>query len=294
MNMSPGKTVLLKYKKPFDLSPVLSFMKPRAMAGVELVTDTQYARTFRINKTKGFFVVRDCPGQSCLELEVTCEGTGCDTEIADRVRRMFDLDRDFTKINLKFSKDAHLSKGMDAGQVPRLPVAFAPFEFVVRAILGQQISVKAATTLAGRVAGKAALTGGPGYPFGLDFFFPDPFELLALDLENLGITKTRQATLKNVAQTLVDKKLNLTANQSFETFHQAFSAVKGIGEWTSHYVAMRGLGMIDSFPATDLGVIRALTKEGKTPSRKQIVSLAEKWRPYRAYATLCLWNSKEN
>jgi len=292
MNMSSGKTVLLKYKKPFDLSQVLSFMKPRAMAGVEVMTDTQYARTFRINTTKGFFVVKDCPEQSCLELEVTCDGIGCYPEIADRVRRMFDLDTDFTRINLKFSKDAHLSKGMDAGQVPRLPVAFHPFEFVVRAILGQQISVKAATTLAGRVAKQAALMSGPGYPVGLDCFFPDPLELLALELEGLGITKTRQNTLKNVAQTLVDKRLNLTANQSFDSFHQAFSAVRGIGEWTSNYVAMRGLGMIDSFPATDLGVIRALTKEGKTPSKKQIVALAEKWRPYRSYATLCLWNSE--
>ncbi len=134
---------------------------------------------------------------------------------------------------------------------------------------------------------------GANFPLGLDYFFPDPHEILSFGLDELGITHTRQATIKTVAQSIFNKNVFLTANQSFETFYNDFSALKGIGDWTIHYVAMRGLGMIDSFPATDLGVIKALSKKGRRPSKKQILAMAQNWRPYRSYATLCFWNSLE-
>jgi 3-methyladenine DNA glycosylase/8-oxoguanine DNA glycosylase len=283
----------LKYIKPFDFRQMLSFMKPRAMEGLELVTDHSYARTFRIHGTKGFFIVKNKSEQSALELKIGCCHIKCHSKIHSKVRRMFDLDRDFTNINQKFTKDHRLLKGMESGHVPRLPIAFQPFEFVVRAVLGQQISVKAATTLAARVAGKAQLKTGIGFSPGLDYFFPDPSELLCLELDGLGITKTRQATIKTVARGILDKRFKLTANQDFEVFQKEFSALKGIGDWTVNYVAMRGLGMIDSFPVSDLGIIRSLTRDKDKPSKKQIMEMAEKWRPYRAYATLCLWNYKK-
>jgi len=124
----------------------------------------------------------------------------------------------------------------------------------------------------------------------LDFFFPYPSELLALELDELGLARTRQATLKTVAQAILIGDVKLTANQPFDKFHKDFSALKGIGDWTVNYVAMRGLGMVDSFPAGDLGVVKALTKEGNVPSQKEIRNMAENWQPYRSYATLCLWN----
>jgi len=280
----------LKYDKPFHFKQVLSFLKRRAMTGVEVVTETGYSRTFRMKNTRGFFTVTDNPDQSALELRIACDDIRCHMEIHNRVRKMFDLDTDFSLINERCAGDEHLSKGMVAGHVPRLPAAFDSFEFVVRAILGQQISVQAATTLASRVAVKADLKSDGGYPSGLDFFFPDPIELLNLDLDGLGIPRTKQATLKTVARAILDQRLKLMADQSFETFSKDFSALKGIGEWTVHYVAMRGLGMADSFPATDLGVIKALTKKGRAPSKKEVKEVAEQWRPYRAYAALCLWN----
>ncbi|OQY45808.1 MAG: hypothetical protein B6240_08185, partial [Desulfobacteraceae bacterium 4572_87] len=245
------------------------------MAGVEVVTETGYSRTFRAKNATGFFTVTDSPNQSALELRIACDDTRCITEISNRVRKMFDLDTDFSLIN--------------EGHVPRLPVAFDPFEFVIRAILGQQISVQAATTLASRVAVKADLKSDGGYPSGLDYFFPNPNELLDLDLDGLGIPRTKQATLKTVTQAILDQRVKLTSSQPFETFSKDFSALKGIGEWTVHYVAMRGLGMVDSFPVTDLGVIKALTEKGRAPSKKEITEMAEQWRPYRAYAALCLW-----
>ena len=203
---------------------------------------------------------------------------------------MFDLDTDFSAINTKFSEDSLLCRGMEDGHVPRLPIAFYPFEFVIRAILGQQISVKAATTLAARVTEKAAIQCNKSFPDGLDYFFPNPSELIELDLDGLGITTTRQTTIKTVTQAVINKVIQLTPNQPLDTFKKLFLSLKGIGNWTVSYVAMRGMGMMDSFPASDLGVIRALTKDGEVPSTQEITAMAEKWRPYRSYATLCLWN----
>ena len=282
----------LEYKKPFHFNQVLSFMKRRAIKGVEVVTETGYSRTFRIKNAKGYFTITDNPDQSALELRITCDNIGCHTDIINRVRKMFDLDTDFLLINERCAKDEHLLKGMVNGHVPRLPAAFDPFEFVIRAILGQQISVQAATTLASRIAIKADLKSDGGYLSGLDYFFPNPMELLHLDLDGLGVPRTKQTTLKTVTQAILDQRVKLMTHQPFETFRENFLALKGIGEWTVHYVAMRGLRMVDSFPAGDLGVIKALTTDGKAPSKKEITDMAEKWRPYRAYAALCLWNDQ--
>ncbi len=290
MSKPDNTTLLLRYKKPFNFKQTLSFMKPREMKGVEVVTEKSYGRTFRTDNAKGFFTVADSSEQSALELKIDCDDIKCYMEIYNRVRKVFDLDTDFTAINERFAKDKLLSKGMVNGHVPRLPAAFDPFEFVIRAVLGQQISVKAATTLAARVAGKAAIKCDNIFPHGLDCFFPNPSELLSLELDGLGVTKTRQATIKTVAQSILNKDVKLTPHQTFEQFHQDFSALKGIGDWTVNYVAMRGLGMVDSFPAGDLGVVKALAKDGRLPSKKEITDMAEHWRPYRAYATLCLWN----
>ncbi len=284
-------TLLLKYNKPFDFSQVLSFMQKRAIKGVEVICDNAYSRTFRTENTKGYFTVTDNPAASFLELKIYCDDIRCYMEIYNRVRRMFDLDTDFSEINIRLSKDKRLSRGMVNGHVPRLPVAFDPFEFVVRAILGQQISVAAATTLASRIAEKASLKSPENFPVGLNFFFPDPTELQQTDLTDIGITTVRQITIRTATQAVIEKTISLSSNQRFETFNKAFSSLKGIGDWTVNYVAMRGLGIIDSFPATDLGVIRALTTGEKPPSEKEILKIAENWSPYRTYAALCLWQS---
>ena len=144
--------------------------------------------------------------------------------------------------------------------------------------------------MAARVAEKAGLKTDRNFPPGLDYFFPNAPELLKLQLNELGITRTRQSTIKTATQAIFNKDVKLTAFQPFDHFHRDFSALKGIGDWTVNYVAMRGLGMIDSFPANDLGIIKALAEDGKALSKNKITLIAEDWRPYRSYATLCLWN----
>ena len=280
----------INYQKPFDFPLLLSFLKPRAIRGVEVITEGSYSRTFRTENAEGFFTVTDNSRKSCLEVSIDCNDTRCYMTIYSRVRKMFDIDTDFSTINERFSNDPLLSGGMAKGHVPRLPVAFDPFEFVIRAILGQQISVKAATTLAGRIAQIANRNTPPEFPKGLDYFFPHPEELISMDLSSIGVTRTRQETLKTVAQAIANGAVRLTRNQSPADFHRDFSALKGIGDWTVSYVSMRGLGMVDSFPYSDLGVIKALTNSEKTPTKKEILAIAEQWKPYRTYATLCLWN----
>jgi AraC family transcriptional regulator of adaptative response / DNA-3-methyladenine glycosylase II len=283
-------TLLLPYTRPLNFSQVIEFMKIRTIKGVEVIDDQSYARTFRTNRSKGYFTVRDNPGKSVLELSILCDDIQCYMEIYNRVRRMFDLNTDFSPINKKFKGDKHLSKGMTIGHVPRLPIAFNSFEFCVRAVLGLQISVQAASTLASRIAEKAGSGTEKDFPAGLDYFFPGPEEVLGTSLAGIGITGARQTTIANIAQGVLDRTFSLNPDQMFENFQKQFSAIRGIGEWTVNYVAMRGLGMVDSFPAADLGIIKALEKSGKRPGKKEILKQAEKWRPYRAYAALCLWN----
>ncbi|NDV25207.1 DNA-3-methyladenine glycosylase 2 [Desulfovibrio sp. JC010] len=287
-------TLFLKYEQPFDFGQMLSFMRERALKGVEVVTADSYCRSFRTAEAKGYFTVTDDPAQSALRLSIFSEDIKCYMEIYNRVRRMFDLDTDFRIIGAHFQGDPLLAKGMINGHVPRLPKAFEPFEFMIRAILGQQISVKAATTMAGRVAEKAGLVCGDDFPRGLDYFFPGPEELARLDLEGVGLTNNRRQTLSTAVQAILNGAVKLSSNQSLENFQRDFSSLKGIGDWTVNYVAMRGLGLPDSFPAGDLGVIKALAVDGVKPAPGQVLEIAEKWRPYRSYATLCLWNSLGN
>ena len=287
-------TLLLRYSKPFNFPRMLDFMRPRAVKGMERVTETGYSRTFRTRRAQGFFSVRDDPSRSALELSIECDDIRCFMTIHNRVRRMFDLDTNFATINDLFSQDERLSKGMADGHVPRLPVAFDPFELMIRAILGQQITVKAATTIAGRLVQKADKRTDESFPTGLDFFFPNAEELLAMDLDDLGMTKTRRETLRTATRAALDEAVSLSPNQTFEAFRASFVALKGIGDWTANYVAMRGLGMSDGFPAGDLGVIKAMTEGDHKPKPREILSQSKKWRPYRAYAALCLWNSLED
>lgn len=289
-NASHVNVYYLKYQKPFDFKSILAFMRPRAVKGVEVVGNESYARTFKAGGAGGFFVVKDCPDKSSLELKIGCDDENCHGEIRDRVRKMFDLDTDFGPINKKFLKDRILSKGIVGGHVPGLPAAFNPFEFTVRAILGQQITVKAATTLAARIARQAGLKSTHGFPADLDNFFPEPTDIVEMELDGLGIIRSRQETIKTVAQSIIDRRVLLSTQQTFEEFHKSFIALKGIGDWTVNYVAMRGLGMVDCFPAADLGIIKALARNGKAPSKKQILETAERWRPYRSYAAMCLWS----
>ncbi len=303
MEQKEQNTQLLKYQSPFHFDVLLAFLKSRAIAGVEHVSEDAYWRSFRVpigradgqvQWASGYLVVRDCPEQSALGLSIHCDDVRCIMPVTQRVRRMFDLDANLDVIRQRFEQEPLLANGLQQDKsVPRLPVAFDAYEFAIRAILGQQVSVKAANTLAARLVQKAAVATTGDFPETLPHFFPAPETLLATDLSDIGLTSTRQNTIRSVLEALISGSVRFDIGQVFDEFHREFSSIKGIGDWTVNYVAIRGMGMKDCFPAADLGIIKALSAQqpdsGKLTTR-QIQRLAEDWRPYRSYAALCLWN----
>lgn len=284
----------LPYESGFDWASMLSFIAPRVIPGVECIRDNYYQRTFRLNGSCGWFKVMDSSQQNSLQLRIYFEKEGRQTEqIAQRVRSIFDLDTDMRPILDKFRSDPILSPVVSAYPELRLPGSWDPFEFTVRAILGQQISVKAATTLAGRVASLCGPKCSGEYPEGLATFFPTAEEICHFDLSKIGITSKRQTTIKDFASQVAHEKISLSSGQELESFVNSICKLPGIGPWTAHYVAMRALKIADAFPDSDLGVRKSLHDDGKLPTQKQIIKRAEAWRPWRAYATLFLWKSLE-
>ncbi|WP_153448944.1 DNA-3-methyladenine glycosylase 2 [Vibrio algicola] len=317
-------TQTLDCPSDFDYAFMLSFIQPRMIVGVESVVDNVYARSFRFVADSSTHHDTDTTDSGCdnssnnvidnsgdnnsrqmhtgriqvayltksnqLEVTIVCNHPAAVEPVLKRIRFMFDLDTDMSEIESKLKHDQVLQRGFVNGHVPRMPKAFDSFEFCVRAILGQQVSVKAATTLAGRVAHAADLQTPASFPRELDCFFPQLTDVIDLSFEGLGLTKTRIGTLITVIQALQGQLISLNKDQVFEDYLQQWTALKGVGPWTANYLAMRGLGIQDSFPDKDLGVLKALAVEGDYPSRKVVLQQAEAWQPYRAYATLCLWN----
>lgn len=292
----------------FDYPFMLSFLKPRMIEGVESVSDDQYVRSFYFplaenaqfeqaqsknahHYASGYFRVHYQAASNTLAISICFNEHEAIEPVLQRIRFMFDLDTNMADIEQCLQQDVILQRGFVNQQVPRMPKAFDCFEFCIRAILGQQVSVKAATTLAKRIAHAAQLKTPPHFPPGIEYFFPQCRDLISLNFDGLGLTQSRIDTLRLAINSLQTGQIGLDKNQVFEDFLVQWTALKGIGPWTANYLAMRGLGIQDSFPDKDLGVLKALAdKEGKYPSRKAVLEQAKAWQPYRAYATLCLWN----
>jgi AraC family transcriptional regulator of adaptative response / DNA-3-methyladenine glycosylase II len=172
----------------------------------------------------------------------------------------------------------------------RVPGTWDPFELSVRAVLGQQISVRAATTLAGRLVktyGRPIETSDGG----LTHLFPRPQALAHADLRAIGATGSQERAIRALSGAVATGELALDASRGLEDFVQRFCALPGVGPWTAHYVAMRGLREPDAFPADDLRIRRALGDRGRPMSVSALTKLSEHWRPWRAYAAMYLWMS---
>ena len=170
-----------------------------------------------------------------------------------------------------------------------MPGAWDPFELGVRALLGQQVSVGAGRTLAGRLV-RLCGTPLPGGPRGsLTHLFPAPATVAGADVARVGLTRARAAALRGFATAVARGELELTAAVDLDDLVARLTPLPGIGEWTAHYVAMRALGDPDAFPAGDLGLRRALARGGRPATPREVAARAERWRPWRAYAAIALW-----
>jgi AraC family transcriptional regulator of adaptative response / DNA-3-methyladenine glycosylase II len=290
-------TLRLACREPFDGRSLLRFLAARAIAGVEEVTQGRYARTIRVPGGSGIVELvppatargggrdRAAPAggaQVLLRVRLTSlRGIG---QVVSRCRQLFDLDADPQAIAAALAADEALAPLVAERPGLRVPGAYDGFELAVRAVIGQQVSVPAASTLTGRVAARhgTRLDGAAGPAGPLSVLFPRPADLAEADLAGLGLTTARQATLRALAAACAAGRVNLDPGTDPEETAARLAELTGVGPWTVAYILMR-TGDPDAFPGSDLGLRRAMERLGIEPGR------ADRWRPWRAYAALHLW-----
>ncbi|MFD2164801.1 AlkA N-terminal domain-containing protein [Thalassotalea euphylliae] len=283
-------TILLSYRPPFDWQAMLSFFRLRQLPGIEQVTDDKYMRSITLDGSTGWIEVEEVPNKHALKLTLAIEDISLLNQVISRVRAMFDLDAEMPLIHDHLSQDELLARVIRHNPGIRLPGCWDIFEFSIRAILGQQVSVKAATTLAGRIASRYGGELNLTHP-SLHQCFPSVEQLHGADYENIGLTQTRIATLKRWVEFFSNNASLFDNYTDLAVLEKTLTDIKGIGPWTVNYLAMRGLSDPNAFPASDLGVIKALSVGDNRLSTKAIIARAEPWQPWRAYATLYLWLS---
>ncbi|HEY3864217.1 MAG TPA: DNA-3-methyladenine glycosylase 2 [Verrucomicrobiae bacterium] len=279
----------LSYRPPLDWNRLLGFLAARTVARVEAVHDGSYLRTVRIQRQdrefSGYLQVRHDADKNMLSVRFSDELLPVCAIVLERVKHVFDLHVDPAAVDAALGPLAAKCPGL------RIPGSFDGFEMSVRAILGQQISVAGARTLAGRLVlrfGTPLQTPVPA----LTHLFPTPRRLASAAVDQicrLGITGQRAKTLIALSQAIASGALSMEPGRRIEDTLERLREIPGVGEWTAQYIAMRALCWPDAFPHTDLGIRKALGSSNP----REILQLSEKWRPWRAYAALHLWNSLE-
>ncbi len=277
----------LSFRPPYDWTMVNAFLGRRAIGGVEAVADGCYRRTARIasdgREHTGWVTISLSPKKPALRIEVSPSLAKVLPAVLSRVKALMDLACHPAEVAKALGPLAKRHPGM------RVPGAFDGFEVAVRAIVGQQVTVAAARTITGRFA---AAFGDPiTTPYDtLTALFPTARRIAALSparIARLGMPGARARTILALARAVASGHLVLAPNADIETTLARLRAVPGVGEWTAQYIAMRALSWPDAFPHTDLGVMKAL---GETSAR-QVLAIGERWRPWRAYAVIHLWQS---
>lgn len=278
----------LRFRPPYNWKGMLAFLAPRATPGVELVEDGVYRRTISFEGNSGYFEVGLDANHPALAVRVQFGDPRSLFYIIERIRAMFDLNADWAAIMESLRSDSELARGVAAEPGLRVLGCWDGFEMTVRAILGQQISVKGGTTLAGRIAKTfgGSLAGAPG----LTHIFPGPEILANADLAGIGLTKARAETIRIFARAVSERKIRFDGVVDSDIFLARLCEIPGIGKWTAQYVAMRALGEPDAFPSGDLGCLHALN----LTSARELERRAEAWRPWRAYAAMYLWRMAGN
>ena len=291
-----GVTLALGYRPPYSWRNMIDFLALRAIPGVELVKDGEYLRTIRLTtvenrRLSGWIRIGHQPEGGLLRVTIDSTLLPVLPQVLGKVRHLFDL---YCNPDVVYEALESMNRIRPNLCVPgvRIPGCFDSFEMAVRAILGQQITVRGARTLASRIVHEFGTPVHTGVE-GLTHVFPSPEEIASLDgpiaghLGPLGVTGKRAGTIQEVARALAHGDIDLAPGADPEVGLAKLLRIPGIGPWTAHYIAMRAIGWTDAFPHTDYGVRKAL--EPRTG--KEILMLSEAWRPWRSYATISLWSS---
>lgn len=278
----------LRFRPPYHWQGTLAFLAKRAIPGVEAVENGVYRRTISLKGKPGYFEVSLNPAAHSLSVRIQFADPCLLFLIIERIRAMFDLNADWADIARTLKNDPALAGPIRESPGLRIPGCLDGFELAVRAILGQQISVAAASTLAGRLA----KTFGVSYPTAkkLTHLFPSPPVLAEADLTKAGLTRSRAETVRALARAVASGQICFDGITNSELFLARLCEIPGIGQWTAQYVAMRALGDTDALPAGDLGLLRALALSNSS----ELESRSQPWRPWRAYATVYLWHDQES
>ena len=308
-------TLRLAYREPFDWHAFIRYFEPRAIPGVETVlpdreapakssslSSPAYARTFSWEGLHGILTVRPAPDRAELVVAVRVAGRPERLPpllpLVATVRRMFDLDADPEAIGQFLGQSERLAPALGALPGVRVPGCFDAFELAVRAVLGQQVTVKGASTLAGRLVARWGVevgdvddTDAPASVLGgLQRLFPSPEIVAEAPVEEIGLPGKRAETLRRLAESFATGPLSELGAGSCTLdprgLVEQLESIPGIGDWTAQYVAMRALRDPDAFPAGDLGLRKAVGGV----SERELRELAESWRPWRAYAAMLLWS----
>jgi AraC family transcriptional regulator of adaptative response / DNA-3-methyladenine glycosylase II len=280
----------LAYRPPYNWHSLLRFLSGRATAGVEQVVAGAYLRTACVGQHRGWLKVEPIAGRDALAVEIATSLVPALPEIMSRLKNLFDLNARPDVIASHLAADLRLASLARRCAGVRVPGAFDAFELAVRAILGQRVSVRAATTLAGRLAARYGEPIETPYP-GLDRLPPTAEKIAQAqesEMRTVGIATARAASIRAIAQAMLRRELDLDPGADPEEAARSLQQFAGIGDWTAQYIAMRALRWPDAFPAGDLVLLKAAGEQ----SPKQLRLTAEAWRPWRAYAAMYLWESQ--
>jgi AraC family transcriptional regulator of adaptative response / DNA-3-methyladenine glycosylase II len=293
-------TLRLAYRPPFAWTQILRYLSGRAIPGVETMIEDasgslSYARSVRFDDVSGWLRIMHSPEKNQLELSLSVTLAHVLMPLVARVRSQFDLDANPEVIAAHLSADPLLAMQIDRAPGLRVPGAFDMFELATRAVLGQQVSVTGATTLSGRLVRRFGDVIDT--PFAnVTHHFPTPQQLATAnvaDIAAIGMPGTRGDAIRNLAEFAVQGGLQIRPGTSLQEVVEHLKSVRGIGEWTAQYIAMRALRFTDAFPAGDLGLQKAAVEleDGIRLTEKQLIARASNWSPWRGYAALLLWHS---
>lgn len=289
-----GVTLRVRYRPPYDWSGLLAFLRARAITGLERVDDERYQRCFDEDGAVGSVEVSHLPGAQSLLVTVRGGQVALLSRVLSRVQRLFDVASDVSSIGAHLALDPLLAPLVAARPGLRVPGAWSGFELAVRAVLGQQVSLAAARRLGERLlqicgapVGRAALAA---LGAGAARTFPSPAQLASADLSALGVPRSRAQALTALAHAALADPALFEPASSIEATVARLRRVRGIGDWTAHYIALRAARDPDAFPAGDRGIQRGMERQtGVAWSADALARRAERWRPWRAYAAQHLW-----
>jgi AraC family transcriptional regulator of adaptative response / DNA-3-methyladenine glycosylase II len=288
-----GIEIQLAYRPPIELVELLTFLGLRAVPGVESWDGRTYSRVLSLPHGEGFVSISSAGSADKNKASARASASGyvsCRLELQDtrdfttavaRVRSLLDLDADPVAVSSAFTADPLMKPLVDARPGLRIPGSVDGNEIALRAVLGQQVSVGGARTLAGRLSqafGKAVEQPRDGLTHG----FPSVDAIAAADPSMLPLPAARGKALVGLARSLSDRRVRIDPGADRDESEESLKSLPGIGQWTASYIRMRGLGDPDVFMAGDLGVRRAMGMQSDA-------GVGERWRPWRSYATVHLW-----